>query len=263
MDFINIPSGGMRLFGDDINYLQNGAKFAISATQKRLADANGGWVILSGFTTAQVSGNTYSISGGWAILDNELCYFVGDTVTFSGAVDFSTVYFESHTYDFPFGGSRILANGMVYNPIKKTEVRLTTSPSGKTLAATNRYEYVLKALLDSISIQESNAITLAPNTTLQSGLPVKLYKKDKRVFLTANIVTNPVKDYNASVEILCTLPNGFRPDRIINIIVFNSAFTRSYLQIGNNGAVYFFNQEPSLWIAGSIVSVHNISFDAV
>jgi hypothetical protein len=259
MDYIDIASGGMRLFGDDLNFMQTGAKFAIAATVKKIADSNGGWVILSGFNTAQVSGNTYSVSGGWAYIDSEICYFAGDNVAFSGVVDWSTVHFESYIYDFPVG-SRMMVNEDLYNPQKRKEVRIANTATGKTLAISNRYEYVLKTLLDSLAIEQSNTITLAANVSLQ--IPsVKLYKKDGRVYFTANLETDVALNYGTGSDVLCTLPTGFRPDRVINIPVYNSSKTLSFLNIANDGNVYLLNTDTANWVASSLVHIHNVSFD--
>jgi hypothetical protein len=261
MDYIDIPSGGMRLFGDDLNYMQVGIKAALPATLKKVADNNSGWLILSGFNIVNTAGSTFSISGGWAYIDNEICYFAGDTHTFTGVVDWATVHFESYVYDY-IVGSRMMVNGSLYNPQKRRDVRLSTTQTGKTLAQSNRYEYALKALLDSLSIEQSNTITLAANVALQGNLPVKLYKKDGRVYFTANLETDAAKDYGTGSDVLCTLPIGFRPDRIVNIPVYNSARTVSYIGITNDGNVTLLNTDTQNWVASSIVSLHNISFDA-
>jgi hypothetical protein len=260
MDYIDIPSGGMRLFGDDLNFMQTGVKVALGATVKKLADSNGGWVILTGFNIATTSTpNEFSVSGGWACIDNEICYFAGDNVTFLGLIDWSTVHFESYVYDYPVG-TRMMVNGNLYNPQKRKEVRLATTATGKTLANSNRYEYVLKALLDSLTVEQSNTITLAPNVSLQIPI-VKLYKKDGRVYFTANLETDAALSYGTGSDLICTLPIGFRPDRIINIPVYNSSKTLSFISIANDGNVFFLNMDTANWVASSLVSIHNVSFD--
>lgn len=242
MDFLQIPNGGttgMRLYGDDFEYMQNGIANAILGTIKRFVDANGGKLIVSGCVFTPINATTYTISGGWVVLNNQFMYFAGDTYTFSGVIDFSIVQLEAYTYDYPSNLFYRNVDGVSYNPAKRTEARLkTTATTTLPLADSNRIEKVMNALVVGAETVTANTLTLETGVTLATGVPIALSKTGSKAYFNASIIGDAGANYmtNGGIKI-ATLPNGFAPKSYTIIPVGCLPIGLVYLIFETNGNV--------------------------
>lgn len=73
------PNGGMPLELDDLNWIQDAYKEAISGIWKTYVDALSGNCILSGCVPTLVAPSTYDITAGFVLLNNEVRYYPGQT----------------------------------------------------------------------------------------------------------------------------------------------------------------------------------------
>ena len=75
---LEIPNGGMPLEGDDLIWMQDAFKEALQGVTANFSDAEDGYLILSGCIYV-FNGTTYSVSAGFVMLNNEICYHAGST----------------------------------------------------------------------------------------------------------------------------------------------------------------------------------------
>lgn len=243
MDFLSVANGGMKLYGDDLDYMQTGIQTALVGVIKRFVDENNGVLILSGcrFTSTSTP-NEYQIGGGWVVISNKIMYFTGEIYTFPlGVIDFATVELEAYTYDYPSPVAFREVNGVSYTPWKRTEARVkTVSVPSITLSLSdnNRLETVMRNVIGGGVIVNANTLMLEQGITLASNTSVKLSKNDKKVNLMANLVIDST-DYtpNGGVKI-ASLPSGFSPSFETMVFGSNSSRGLALLYLKPNGDVF-------------------------
>lgn len=251
MDILQIPNGGntgMRLFGDDFEYMQNGLRNAINGIYGKFIAANGGKIIINGcIPTPTGTVSQYSISGGWVFLDGTLAYFAGDTVTLSGVIDFANIELELYTYDYPSSVAVRDVQGVAYNPWKRTEARLkTTSPSTIHLGDSNRLERVMRDVISGTTTVVADSLTLTNGVTVAANTDIRLSKEGKKAYLSATLVhdPSPISGVNG-VAVIATLPTGFAPKSDFHTLCVNNQGGFNYVVVQTDGQIVYTNREAT------------------
>jgi hypothetical protein len=225
MNYLDIPNAGitgMRLFGNDVEYMQEGLTQGIIALISRFSAENGGKLIVSGCNFIPLSGNLYQIQTGWVLLDGTLAYFAGDTYTFAGAVDYSTVELELFTEDYPLPIAYRTVNSVSYTPLKRTLARLKTQSGVSTihLGSSNRLETTMNQVLDAIPSKNQTGLVFE-----SSFFASELYltQKNKIAILNAKVVTASNSGIGNVFVKIATLPSEYKPkyDQVVVVSTTN------------------------------------------
>lgn len=110
MNKLIIPNGGMPLFGDDFNFLDDAQRDALKGVLYELALPYDGNLILGGCELT-TSGPTTTISAGYVLIDWEVCYFPG--TSFSSVLDPTGSFSLDTSWDSD--GLKTFANGASLN----------------------------------------------------------------------------------------------------------------------------------------------------
>lgn len=260
MDSVVVANGGMKMYGNDFQFMQAGFQSALLGSLKRWTDANGGKIIVAGCNFTLISGTTYSISDGWVIISGELLYFAGSNYTFSGAVNFGLVELELYQFDMPDLDAFRDVLGSSYSPWKRRAARLKTT-AGTTLALSdaNRLENVMRGVLN--TTVTSTSLSLSSGCALVSS-SAKFVKSNGVINFMVAVSLDTLTDYSgAGGFIFATLPSGFAPAFDMSFFVPNSSRGLSMVHLKTNGDVYFEHRMSSGFIAGSTVFI-SISYVA-
>ena len=250
-----IASGGMKLYGDDLEFMQHGIRDALTSVIKRFADARNGKMILSGCIFVPTGDpNVYAITNGWVMISYELLYFQGATYTFSGTIDFASVELESYDYDNSEPNAYRDVNGVSYTPWKMIEARLkTTALNTLSMSDNNRIENVMREVIGGSVEVVANTLTLVSGITLAASTTVKLSKNDNKALLMANLVTDSTDYTPVGGAKIASLPSGFAP--VLETVYFGSNSSRglALIYLKTNGDIFFENRAGGGFTPGSTV----------
>ncbi len=150
MDKLQFPiSGGYHFSPEDIEFEQEAYRGVIHALIAPIAQKTGGYLILSGVNVSSpANGIGHYISEGYVVLDYEIRYFPGATISNFG---FSSILADDS--DDPLGG-KLLANGQQYNGLKRRRAKLVQGFTGMSIVDSLRYDAIMRKLIEDAPAQE-------------------------------------------------------------------------------------------------------------
>lgn len=222
MDKLVFPNGGMPLELDDLDFMQNASKEAISGLYHQYASLHNGFIVISGVVVSGAS-SPYNVSEGYVMCNYEVCHFPAQT-----SVDLVPYIALDSTYDS--AGNDVFFDGVsrdTYN-VRKAKVVSSGTPSSFLLSDDRRLHNVIGKLTASPVVKEDSAGTKytfvtgdvvgGVLVTNPSSVPAYAIKKNGRVALYGKVAINTTT-VGAALPFynLIALPSGFRKTTAVTV----------------------------------------------
>jgi hypothetical protein len=205
MDKLVLPvSGGLFFHRQDYEHEQAAYRAAIEAVVRPIAAQNGGNMILWGIEiTPSGANNIYS--EGYAVLNYELCYFPGATV--SAFAPYTLVLDVTNDPS----ATENLANSTSFNARQRRRCKLENNLSGLSVSNNFRYFNMIKFGVESVSNSDEFVLTALNNWAQPSTEQLKLTKNGKKITLWGKL--NPGNLSESVYTQIATIPTIYRPLR--------------------------------------------------
>jgi hypothetical protein len=213
MNKLLFPNGGVPLYGDDFNYMQESLREGITASLRPYAVLTGGKMIVFGcdMSLSPLTG-TLHFTAGVVMIDYQLYSFVGGDSGYDTDADIIEV--EAHIYDDPnLNATRTLANGNAANIWQKREARfkqITTNTNTLFIGRNeNRLAYLVAKLIEGAADVDVILTQFLNNWGGGNLISPKATRRGNTVILTGLLAVGTI--VAISLTKVFSLQENFRP----------------------------------------------------
>jgi hypothetical protein len=272
MDKLVIPSGGMYLDAEDIEFQDAAYRNAVIAGIKAVAELtvsgvliiNGCLPIVNNSNSPTTATDTFSLSAGNIFINGEICAFMGATGYRNnlqvGAEP--SRYFYEFVSDFDPTGNEILANGTTGNAYQRRRVVLTRYTNQPDIVLfyeqVPRYIDVLKEYVNVQFNTTANVIFIYNSWSAPSDNRLKMNRRNKNVFLESQLVAGVFTPNTFSQ--IGKLSVNYRPTQTIYRTCMIVGKGNCQLRIETDGFMYL-NDTQNVLSSGDLVDFGGINFE--
>jgi hypothetical protein len=272
MDKLVIPSGGMYLEAEDLEFQDAAYRNAVIAGIKAVAELtvssvmiiNGCNPIASNPNGQTTVNDTFSLSAGNIFINGEICAFMGATGNRGNnqVGEEPARYFYEFVSDFEPTGNEVLYNGTTGNAYQRRRVVLTRYTNQPDIALfyeqVPRYIDVLKEYVNVEYNTTANVVFIYNSWVAPTNNRLTMNRRNKNVFLEGQLVAGSFTPNTFSQ--IGKLSINFRPLQTIYRPCMIVGKGVCQLRIENDGFIYL-NDTQNVLTSGDLVDFGGINFE--
>lgn len=262
MNKLLFPNGGLPLYGNDFDFMQNGLHEGINAILRPFAEQVGGNMIVSGLDFTLV-GSNYHISDGWVMLNYELLKFIGGDTGITDSVDLQDgVVVELYVFqDSSPNATRIMASGATENVWQRRQARLATigGLAALTVSDSIRLEYLLSIAIEGVADISVPMLDFENSWTSSGLFSNRIIRRGKTVILRGLLTVGAIDDTNFTK--IFTIQEGFRPKVRQYFICAMPNTSIALVDILTNGFVFVIGVQISTASPPTLLDLSSIRFE--